>query len=322
MERFLYSDDNKRYHTWNYYLRHRYGKKVCKIPLNAGFSCPNRDGTCGVGGCTYCSGLQSGDFGGDPACSIETQFAQMKAIFDQKWPGSCYIAYFQAGTNTYAPVNVLRKTFEPALALPGVVGLSVATRADCLPKPVLDYLEELSRRTDLTVELGLQTVHDQTARLINRGHDYHTFLRGYGELTRRGIPVCIHLINGLPGEDLDMMLQSVRQVAALRPFAVKLHLLHLLRETPLAAQYKAHPFPLLKKDEYVRLICDQLELLPPQTVIQRLTGDGDRRALIGPLWSLRKREVLNAIDQEMVRRDTVQGARFFQKPQWNKEEPF
>ena len=313
MAAFFYSNDNKRYYTWNYYLRQKYGQKVCKIPLNAGFSCPNRDGTCGSGGCTFCSGQQSGDFGGDPSLPIPEQFAQMQAVFAKKWPEALFIAYFQAGTSTYAPLPVLREKFETALALPGVVGLSIATRADCLP-PVLDYLTNLARRTDLTVELGLQTVHDQTARQINRGHNYAAFLAGYRALTDRGIPVCVHLINGLPGETGEMMRQSVRQVAALRPFAVKLHLLHLLQGTALAAQYRAAPFPLLEKEEYVRLICDQLELLPPQTVIQRLTGDGDRRALIGPLWSVRKREVLNAIDWELSRRDTVQGARFSPGP--------
>ncbi len=310
MTGFSYSSDNKRYHTWSYYLRQKYGQKVCKIPLNAGFSCPNRDGTCGSGGCSFCSGNRGGDFGGDPALSIPEQFFGMREIFAKKWPESLSIAYFQAGTNTYAPMPVLREKFEAALALPGVVGLSIATRADCLPPPVLDYLADLARRTDLTVELGLQTVHDQTARQINRGHDYAAFLAGYRALTDRSIPVCVHLINGLPGETEEMMRQSVRQVAALRPFAVKLHLLHLLRGTDLAAQYETAPFPLLEKEAYVRLICDQLELLPPETVIQRLTGDGDRRSLIGPLWSVRKREVLNAIDRELSRRGTVQGARF------------
>lgn len=308
MDRFSYWDSNKRYHTWNDYLRQKYGQKVCKIPLNTGFSCPNRDGTCGTGGCTFCSGQKSGDFGGDPALSIPEQFVQMQAVFSKKWPHALYIAYFQAGTNTYAPPKVLREKFESALDLPGVVGLAVATRADCLSAPVLDVLADFARRTDLTVELGLQTVHDATARQINRGHDYAAFLAGYQALASRGIPVCIHLINGLPGESLEMMRQSARQVAALRPFAVKLHLLHLLQGTALAVQYWTSPFPLLEKEEYVQLVCDQLELLPPKTVIQRLTGDGDRRTLIGPLWSLRKREVLNAIDREMARRDTVQGA--------------
>ena len=321
MEYTLY-DHHKRYRTWSGELRRRYGQKVCKIPLNARFGCPNRDGTCGISGCTYCSGLQSGDFGGDPSLSIEEQFAQMRAVFDKKWPGAQYIAYFQAGTNTYAPVDVLQSFFEPVLAFPDVVGLAVATRADCLPEPVLDYLADLSCRTDLTVELGLQTVHDETARRIGRGHDYETFLCGYRALTYRGIRVCIHLINGLPGENRRMMLQTARQVAALRPYAVKIHLLHLLRGTPLAAEYDSDPFRLLEREEYVQLVCDQLELLPPETMIQRLTGDGDRRLLVGPMWSVRKREVLNAIDREMARRGTVQGARFCSELSREKEADF
>lgn len=310
MEGFPYSDDNKRYHTWNYYLRRRYGQKVCKIPLNAGFGCPNRDGTCGKSGCSFCSGLLSGDFGGNPALDLSTQFESVRQEMDKKWPGARYLAYFQAGTNTYAPVQVLREKFEEALSFPGVVGLSVATRADCLPDPVLDLLEELSKKTDLWVELGLQSVHDQTGQRIGRGHDYAAFLSGYEALKSRGIAVCVHLINGLPGESRDMMLESVRQVGALRPFAVKLHLLHLLKGTPLAKEYEKAPFPLLEKEAYVSLVCDQLSLLPPETVIQRLTGDGDRAQLLGPLWSVRKREVLNAIDQEMARRNAYQGDHF------------
>lgn len=314
MDSFPYSDDNKRYHTWNYYLRHRYGQKVCKIPLNAGLGCPNRDGTCGREGCSFCSGVLSGDFGGDPALDLARQFGQMSALMGKKWPGALFIAYFQAGTNTYAPVSLLREKWEQALTFPGVVGLSVATRADCLPDPVLDYLEELSTRTDLIVELGLQSVHEQTARRIGRGHDYPAFLSGYQALRRRGIPVCVHLINGLPGENREMMLESVRQVAALDPFGVKLHLLHLLKGTPLAKEYEKSPFPLLEKEDYVSLICEQLSLLPPHTVIQRLTGDGDRALLVGPMWSLRKREVLNAIDGEMARRNAYQGDGFYPDP--------
>ena len=219
-------------------------------------------------------------------------------------------------------MDVLQSFFEPVLAFPDVVGLAVATRADCLPEPVLDYLADLSCRTDLTVELGLQTVHDETARRIGRGHDYETFLCGYRALTYRGIRVCIHLINGLPGENRRMMLQTARQVAALRPYAVKIHLLHLLRGTPLAAEYESDPFRLLEREEYVQLVCDQLELLPPETMIQRLTGDGDRRLLVGPMWSVRKREVLNAIDREMARRGTVQGARFCSELSREKEADF
>ena len=307
--KFPYSDDNKRYHTLNYYLKHRFGKRVTKLPLNGGFTCPNRDGTCGFGGCTYCSGAASGDFAADPALSVREQMMQMKAVYHQKWPDSLFIPYFQAGTGTYAPVETLRRMYEEALSFPNVVGLAIATRPDCLPDEVLALLEELSRRTFLTVELGLQTVHDQTAKRINRGHDLSKFVEGYEKLTARGIPVCVHIINGLPGETEEMMLESARFVADLHPFAVKIHLLHLLRGTAMGRQYEAEPFPLMEKDQYVSVVCQQLRLMPPETVIQRLTGDGDRHQLMGPMWSLRKREVLNAIDQKMAQLNAVQGDR-------------
>ena len=309
---FPYSDDNKRYHTVNYYLKHRFGKKVAKLPLNGGFTCPNRDGTCGFGGCTYCSGSASGDFAGDPALSVTAQLSQMKKIYEQKWPNSLFIPYFQAGSGTYAPVPRLRNLYEEALSFPDVVGLSVATRPDCLPDEVLDLLEEFSRRTFLTVELGLQTVHDQTAAAIHRGHDLSCFVEGCRKLSRRNIPFCVHIINGLPGETEEMMLETARFVGRLRPFAVKIHLLHLLRGTVMGEEYLKNPFPLMEKEQYVSLVCEQLRVLPPETVVERVTGDGDRKALIGPMWSLRKREVLNAIDQKMAQLDAMQGDRFSQ----------
>lgn len=307
---FKYSDDNKRYHTWNYHLRHKFGCKVFKVPLNGGFTCPNRDGTRGTGGCTYCSALGSGDFAGDASKSIPEQFAEIKARMHKKWPQAKYIAYFQANTNTYAPVEVLREKFEAALSEENVVGLSIATRPDCLPAGVLEYLEELSRRTYLTVELGLQTIHDKTGVRINRCHSYAEFLEGFGALRERGINICVHLINGLPGETREMMLQSAAAVAALRPHCVKLHLLHVLKGTKIAAEYNSGGFKLMSLDDYVDIIVSQLELFHEDTIIQRLTGDGARDELIGPLWSLKKFVVLNEIDKEMARRKTYQGAGF------------
>ena len=307
---FAYSDDNKRYHTLHYHLRHRYGGRVFKVPLNAGFTCPNMDGTKGVGGCTYCSSQGSGDFAGDPSHSLARQFEEQKAILHQKWPKAQYIPYFQARTNTYAPVEILRERFEPVLEFPGVVGLAIATRADCLPDEVCGYLEDLSRRTDLTVELGLQSFSDETGERINRGHTTAEFLEGFWKLHQRGIPVCVHIINGLPGEGLDEMRKTAEQLARLPIQGIKIHLLHVLEGTVLADQYRAGEFPLLTRKEYVSVVCDQLELLPPQVVIQRLTGDGDREKLIGPLWSVRKREVLNEIDKELARRGSWQGKKY------------
>lgn len=308
MDGFLYSDDNKRYHTWNYHLRKKFGCKVMKIALNAGFTCPNIDGTKGRGGCSYCSSSGSGDFAGDPEETILRQFEDIKSKMHKKWKTGKYMPYFQAHTNTYAPADVLRQRFEGVMRQPGVVGISIATRADCLAEDVLEYLSELNERTYLIVELGLQSVFDKTGERINRCHTYKDFLDGYNELKRRGINVCVHLIDGLPGEDKDMMVYSARVVGELEPHCVKLHLLHVLRGTRMEKELAQGDLRLLERDEYVDIIVSQLEVLPPEVIIQRLTGDGGRDSLIGPLWSLKKFEVLNAIDKEMARRDTYQGA--------------
>ena len=307
---FEYSLDNKRYHTWNYHLMQKFGEKVFKVSLNAGFTCPNIDGTKGYGGCIYCSDAGSGDFAGNPSDSILEQFKKVKERMHEKWPKAKYIPYFQAHTNTYAPLEVLKEKFEPVLEEDGVVGLSIATRADALADNVVEYLYELSKRTYLIVELGLQTVFDKTGELINRCHTYREFLDGYKRLSDRGINVCVHLIIGLPGETKEMMLESVSEVAKLKPHAVKLHLLHVLKGTKLAEMYLNNEFKTLSREEYVDIIVDALELLPKETIIQRLTGDGGKDDLIAPLWSLKKFCVLNEIDKEMVRRNTYQGFRY------------
>jgi radical SAM protein (TIGR01212 family) len=278
-----------------------------KISLNAGFTCPNIDGSKGVGGCSYCSSLGSGDFAGDPGENLLCQFEEIKSKMHKKWSEGKYMPYFQAHTNTYAPLDVLKRCYEPVLREPDVVGLSIATRADCLSDEVVDYLAELNKRTYLIVELGLQSVFDKTGERINRCHTYAEFLDGYARLAERGIKVCVHLIDGLPGEDKEMMLQSAREVAKLKPHCVKLHLLHVLKGTPIAAELERGELTLLTREEYVDIIVSQLEVFPKETIIQRLTGDGGRDSLIGPLWSLKKFVVLNEIDKEMVRRDTWQG---------------
>lgn len=306
---FAFSDSNKRYHTWDHYLKHKYGCKVFKVSLNAGFSCPNIDGTKGTGGCIYCSGSGSGDFAGVPEQDIVTQFNLVKDKMLQKWPQAKYIAYYQAHTNTYAPLESIRAKIEPVLRLPDMVGVDIATRADCLPDDVADYLAGLSKRTSLIVELGLQTIHDSTAKLINRCHPYSDFLNGYEKLKARGIPVCVHIINGLPGESKEMMLQTAREIAKLDLHSVKIHLLHVLKNTPIASMLQNGEFSLLSLEEYVEIVCDQLELLPPGVVIQRITGDGKKDELIGPLWSLKKFAVMNEIDKEMKRRNAFQGSK-------------
>lgn len=297
----------KRYNTWNGHLRTKFGKKVMKIALNGGFTCPNIDGKKGYGGCTYCSSSGSGDFAGDPAHSILTQFEEVKSRMLKKWHEGLYMPYFQAHTNTYATASVLRERFEPVLQKDGVVGISIATRADCLENDVLEYLSELNGRTYLIVELGLQSIFDSTGERINRCHTYAEFLEGYNKLADRGINVCIHLINGLPGEDKDMMLESAKTVAALRPHCLKLHLLHVIRGTRMEQELLEGRVGLMSLEDYVDIIVRQLEVIHPRTVIQRLTGDGARADLVGPMWSLKKFEVLNAIDRELEKRDTYQG---------------
>lgn len=306
--KFKYTLDNKRYHTWNYHLQTLFGGKVFKVALNGGFTCPNLDGTKGTGGCTYClSG--SGDFAGDPSHDVVRQFDEVRRRMHKKWPEARYIAYFQANTNTYAPVSALKEKFEPVLALPDVLGLSIATRADCLSEDVLEYLSELNDRTYLMVELGLQSIFDETGERINRCHSYAEFLEGYNKLKSRGIRTCIHLILGLPGETHGMMVESARAVARLQPDCVKLHLLHVLKGTKMAEQYANGEFEAMSLEEYVATVVDCLEYFSEETVIQRLTGDGGRDSLIAPLWSLKKFVVLNEIDKEMLRRDTYQGAK-------------
>ncbi len=304
---FPYSDDNKRYHTWNYHLRHKFGGKVMKVSLNAGFTCPNIDGTKGFGGCTYCSGTGSGDFAGDPSESIVNQFREVKEKLNKKWSDAKCIPYFQAHTNTYAPAEVLRECFEGVLKEPDVVGISIATRADCLEEDVLEYLAELNKRTYLIVELGLQTIFDETGERINRCHTFAEFLDGYGKLRERGINVCVHLIDGLPGETKEMMVESAKQVAKLEPHCVKLHLLHILKGTKMAEEYASGTFELMTLEDYADVIVRQLEVFSPKVIIQRLTGDGGRDSLVGPMWSLKKFVVLNTIDKLMIKRNTYQG---------------
>jgi radical SAM protein (TIGR01212 family) len=241
--------------------------------------------------------------------SIEEQYRRTREQLSSKWSVERCIPYFQAHTNTYAPLSILRSMFETALSLSGAVGLNIATRADCLPDDVVAYLAELSQRTVLTVELGLQSSHDRTADLINRGHTWAQFCEGYEALRRASgdIQICVHLILGLPGESETDMLETIRCVAALRPHQVKIHLLHVIRGTVLGDMYAAGTYTPMDREAYVSAVVRALELLPPETVIARLTGDGAAEDLLAPLWSRRKREVLNRIDQLMASLDTQQG---------------
>ena len=301
---FKYSFDNKRYHTLNYELVSKFNCRVFKVSLNGNFSCPNFKNK---KGCIFCSALGSGDFAGKKEDSIAKQFDDVKKKLNNKWPDTKYIAYFQANTNTYAPVNILKKKYEQALSIPNVVGINIGTRPDAISDECLDYLKELNKKTYLTIELGLQSMHDRTLKLINRGHDLECFDKCVRKLKENGIRVVAHIINGLPFETKEMMIDTVKHLNMLKIDGIKIHMLHILKNTALENYYKEKPFHLLTKEEYVNIVCDQIEELNDNIVIHRLTGDGAKNDLIAPLWTLKKVCVLNDIDKELKRRGTYQG---------------
>ena len=299
---FRYTLDNKRYHTLNYYNKTKYGCKVFKVSLNAGFSCPNKkNGT----GCIYCYNGSGENDGMD----LLTQFNKVRDNTLKKWPNAKYIGYFQAGTNTYADVNTLKSKYEPILKLDNVIGLNIATRCGALNSNVLDYLEDLNNRTDLIVELGLQTIHESTSILINRGHTLEQFEEAVLELRKRNINVVVHIINGLPFETKEMMLNTIKYLNKLDIQGIKIHMLFILKDTPILNLYNTTNFHILSKEEYIDIVIDQLELLRPEIVIHRITGDPIKELLIEPTWLLKKFSVLDDIDKEMVKRDSYQGKR-------------
>lgn len=309
MNKFKYSNTNKRYHTLDYFYKTIFNSKVFKISLNAGFSCPNIDGTVGTGGCIYCSKSGSGEFGGNVKDSIEKQFNTIKEMMHHKWSNGKYIAYFQARTNTYAPVQKLKEIYEPVLKFDNVIGINIATRPDSITDECLDYLSDLNKRTYLTIELGLQTINEKTSKLINRCHTLECFEEMVNKLRERNINVVVHIINGLPGETKEDMLNTVKYLNKLDIQGIKIHMLSIIKETPLESLYKKEHFHVLTKEEYIDIVVDQLELLRPEIVIHRITGDPDPKELIEPTWLIKKFTVLNDIDKEMVKRDTYQGAK-------------
>lgn len=304
---FQYSLDNKRYHTLNYHYKEKYHDKVIKVSLNAGFTCPNIDGKVGYGGCIYCSKSGSGDFGGDISKSLSEQFDEIKEKLSKKWPRGKYIAYFQAHTNTYAPLSVLKEKYESVLKKDNVIGIAIATRPDAIEDEVLDYLEELNKNTDVTVELGLQTIHEDTAKLINRCHSLNQFEEMVKKLRKRNIEVVVHIINGLPYETKEMMIETVKYLNHLDINGIKIHMLNIVKDTPLATLYQEKKFKVLSKEEYIDIVIQQLEYLRPEIVIHRITSDPDPKNLIEPTWLIKKFCVLNDIDKEMKKRDTYQG---------------
>ena len=306
------SDSNKRYYTYDYFLKKTYGGKCAKIPLDAGFSCPNMDGKCGVGGCVYCSSRGSGDFAASACLPIAEQYEIGRRNLSKKWSVERCIPYFQARTNTYAPLEKIKEKFEAALLCDGVVAMNVATRADCLPDDVVEYLAELAERVDLTVELGLQTVHDDIAEKINRGHTYAQFIEGYEKLRRANskIRICVHVIFGLPDESDEMMMQTAKVVGALCPDMVKIHLLHVIRGTKLAKLYESGEYTPLEREHYISLVANALQYFHKDTVIARLTGDGAPDDLLAPDWSRNKTTVINDIDKYLFAHDMWQGKLF------------
>jgi len=306
---FKYSNNNKRYHTLDYYYKQKYGCKIAKISLNGNFTCPNRDGTKGVGGCIFCSNTGSGDYAGNKEKSITEQFYEIKEIMDKKWKDTKYIAYFQANTNTYASVDILKKKYEEAINLPNVVGINIATRCDAITNECLYYLEELNKKTDLIIELGLQTIHEKTSKLINRGHTLKEFTDMVNKLKKRKINIVVHIINGLPYETKKDMIETAKFVNSLNIHGIKIHMLHVLKNTKLAQLYEKEKFHILTKEEYIDIVCDQLEFLNEKIIINRITGDPKLDDLIEPKWLVKKFCVLNDIDKEMKSRGSYQGAK-------------
>ena len=297
---FLYSLDNKRYHTLNYFFRKKFGSKVFKVALNAGLSCPNYKN----GGCIYCSHGSGNNY---QDMDLVEQFNLVKIPLERKWPNSKYIAYFQANTNTYAPLELLKEKYEQVLNIPNVYGLDIATRSDALSEEILDYLTELNKRTFLIVELGLQSMHEDTLKFIRRGHDLKNFEDAVKKLKERNIFVVVHIINGLPYETKEMMVETVKYLNTLGIDGIKIHMLYVSKDTPLALIYRERPFSLLTKEEYIDIVCEQLEYLDPKIVIMRITGDPIKEELIAPTWLVKKFCVLNDIDKEMKKRDIYQG---------------
>lgn len=304
---FKYSLDNKRYHTLNYFYKKKFGIKVFKVSLNGGFSCPNLDGKVGYGGCIYCSKSGSGEFGGDKNKSLTEQFMEMKKVVNKKNIPCKYIGYFQARTNTYDTVENLKKRYEEVLKIDSVIGLNIATRCDAISDECLDYLSSLNKKTFLTIELGLQTIHKETSKLINRCHTLEQFEEMVKKLREREINVVVHIINGLPYESEDKMIETAKYLNKLDIQGIKIHMLHIIKDTEMDKLYKKTNFHILSKEEYIDIVIKQLEVLREEIVINRITSDPDKDLLVEPIWLTKKCQLLNDIDKEMKKRNTYQG---------------
>ena len=299
----------KRYNTLTEYNLYKYGKKVAKIALNGNFTCPNKDGSKGIGGCSYCSKLGSGDFAGDKNLSLKEQFLQIKEIMEKKWPDSLYMPYLQANSNTYAPVEKLKEIYEEVLAIDPekTVGISIATRADCLPDDVIEYLGKLNKHTNVQIELGLQTANELTAKMINRCSTNDEFINACQKLRKHNIEIVVHIINGLPNETYEDMMNTSSFINKLDVQGIKIHSLLVLKNTLLAKQYEEKPFHILSLEEYVKITVDQITHLNPNIIIHRLAADGVFDDLIQPLWTRKKLVVMNEIDKLLRKNDEYQG---------------
>lgn len=297
--------DNKRYHTLNYFFKKKFGQKVFKVPLDINSTCPNQ----ASGGCIYCSNKSVASIS-DNSLDILEQFENGRKIMEQKWPDSLYIPYFQSGTNTYNDKNLVKGYVDKLLMIPKVVGIDIATRPDCLSDEWLDYLEDLNKKTFLIVELGLQSSNDNTLRFINRGHDSKTFKDAVDKLHERNIFVVAHIINGLPYETKEDMINTIKFVNDCKVDGIKIHMLYIAKNTPLASLYEKNKFHILTREEYIDIVCSQLRLLNEDVVVMRITGDPLLNELVAPEWLIKKFMVLNGIDQEMVKRNIYQGDLF------------
>ena len=305
-------NDEKHYVTLNNYLKHKYHKKVFKISLNGNFSCPNRDGKLSTNGCIFCSEKGSGDFAGEKNHSLKDQFFEIKEKMSSKWNDGYYIAYFQANTNTYAPIDELKSKYEQIITPNGPIDpnikiLSIATRPDCLSDDVIEYLSELNKKIKVIIELGLQTIHQNSIHLINRGYNNNIFEESLKKLQAKNIEVVVHIINGLPYETKEMMIETVKYLNNLNINGIKIHMLHIMKNTPLEAYYQNNPFHVLTLEEYVDIVTTQLRYLNQNIVIHRITGDAPKELLIEPLWTLKKFVVINEIDKLMRKEKIYQG---------------
>ncbi len=306
-----YQVTNKRYHTLDYYLKTKYGKKVFKLPLNASFSCPNRDGTKGIGGCTFCSNKGSGDFAGNPLHSLTQQYEEMIRVMKRKWPDAYYIVYFQAYTNTYGSIQKLKETFEPFIGKENVIGMSIATRPDCINEEIVDYLKDLKQHfSEFWIELGLQTSYDKTAKIIHRCYPYSCFEKAVQLLHKAQIPVVVHIIDGLPHETPKMMVQTIKKLNKLPIFGIKIHMLNILEGTKIAKDYANQKFTLLSEQEFIDVVIEQLQHLKGSIIVHRIGGDSDALQLIAPKWIIKKLNVVNQIDKKMEELGVFQGDLF------------